>query len=142
MRRVRILRIVTRLNTGGPARHLTTLARALDADRYEQWLAGGREGAGEGSMRPFVEAQGVRLIPVPEMVGTSRMGPADVAAMTRIRRLIRDVRPDIVETDTTKAGIVGRLAARLEGCDVGLRAVGRLFDRLAGRLVRRTQPSG
>ena len=81
MRRVRILRIVTRLNTGGPARHLTTLARALDADRYEQWLAAGREGAGEGSMRPFVEAQGVRLIPVPEMVGTSRMGPADVAAM-------------------------------------------------------------
>ena len=108
MRRVRILRIVTRLNTGGPARHLTTLARALDSDRYEQWLAAGREGAGEGSMRSFVEAQGVRLIPVLEMVGTSRLGPADVAAMARIRRLIRDIRPDIVETHTTKAGIVGR----------------------------------
>ena len=69
-------------------------------------------------MRPFAEAQGVRLIPVPEMVGTSRLGPADVAAMARIRRLIRDVRPDIVETHTTKAGIVGRLAARLEGSPV------------------------
>ena len=69
-------------------------------------------------MRPFVEAQGVRLIPVPEMVGTSRIRPADVAAMTRIRRLIRHVRPDIVETHTTKAGIVGRLAARLEGSPV------------------------
>lgn len=118
MRRVRILRIVTRLNTGGPATHLTTLARALDPDRYEQWLAAGREGAGEESMRPFVEAQGVRLIAVPEMVGTSRLGPADVAAMARIRRLIREVRPDIVETHTTKAGIVGRLAARLEGSPV------------------------
>ena len=117
-RRVRILRIVTRLNTGGPARHLTTLTRALDSDRYEQWLAAGREGVGEGSMRSFVESQSVRLTLVREMVATSRLGPADVVAMARIRRLIRDVRPDIVETHTTKAGIVGRLAARLEGSPV------------------------
>ena len=115
---MRILRIVTRLNTGGPARHLTTLTRALDPDRYEQWLAAGREGVGEGSMRSFVESQGVRLTLVPELVATSRLGPADVVAMARIRRLIRDVRPDIVETHTTKAGIVGRLAARLEGSPV------------------------
>src|SRR5262245_56918560 len=108
MRRVRILRIVTRLNTGGPARHLTTLTRSLDPDRYDQWLAAGREGVGEGSMRSFVEAQGVRLIMVPEMFGTSRLGPADAAAVARIRRLIRDLQPDIVETHTTKAGIVGR----------------------------------
>jgi len=115
---VRILRIVTRLNTGGPARHLTALSQALDSDRYEQWLAAGREGAREGSMRSFVEGQGVRLTLVPEMVGTSRLGPADVWALARIRRMIRDVRPDIVETHTTKAGIVGRLAARLEGSPV------------------------
>jgi glycosyltransferase involved in cell wall biosynthesis len=117
---VRILRIVTRLNTGGPAKHLTTLTRALDPDRYEQWLVAGREGAGEGSMRSFVEAQGVRLTLVPQMVGTSRLGLADVGAVARIRRLIRDVRPDIVETHTTKAGIVGRLAAHLEGSPVVL----------------------
>ena len=71
-------------------------------------------------MRSFVEAQGVRLIMVPEMVGTSRLGPADVRAVLRIRRLIRDLQPDIVETHTTKAGIVGRLAARLEGSPVVL----------------------
>ena len=120
VRRVRILRIVTRLNTGGPARHLTALTQALDSDRYEQWLAAGREGAREGSMRSFVEGQGVRLTLVPEMAGTSRLGPADVWALARIRRMIRDVRPDIVETHTTKAGIVGRLAARLEGSPVVL----------------------
>ena len=86
---MRILRIVTRLNTGGPARHLTALTRALDSDRYEQWLAAGREGAREGSMRSFVEGQGVRLTPVPEMAGTSRLGPADVWALARIRRIPR-----------------------------------------------------
>ena len=118
MRRVRILRIVTRLNTGGPARHLTTLVRALGAERYEQRLVAGREGPGEGSMRPFVEAQGIDLTVVPTMVSTTRLGPADVVAVARIQRLIRDFRPDIVETHTTKAGVIGRLAARLEGTPV------------------------
>ena len=120
VRRARILRIVTRLNTGGPAKHLMALVRALDPDRYEQRLAAGREGPGEGSMRRFVEAQGVPVTMVPEMVGIPRLGPADAIAVARIRKLIRDFRPDIVETHTTKAGIVGRLAARLEGSPVVL----------------------
>ena len=115
MRRVRILRVVTRLNTGGPAKHLTSLVRALDGSRYEQLLAAGREGPGEGSMRPFVEAQGVQLTMVPGLIGTTRLGPGDLVATASIRKLIRDFRPDIVETHTTKAGIVGRLSARLEG---------------------------
>jgi glycosyltransferase involved in cell wall biosynthesis len=120
MRRARILRIVTRLNTGGPSRHLAALAAALDPYGYEQRLAAGREGPGEGSMRPFVEAQGVKLSIVPEMVGTTRLGPGDVVAVARIRQLIREFQPDIVETHTTKAGIVGRVAARLEGSPVVL----------------------
>jgi len=120
MRRVRILRIVTRLNTGGPARHLLALSRALDSNKYEQCLVAGLEGPGEDSMRPFVEAQGVHVTAVPEMVGTARVGPRDVLAVARIRKLIRDFRPDIVETHTTKAGIVGRLAARLESSPIVL----------------------
>jgi glycosyltransferase involved in cell wall biosynthesis len=114
MRAARILRIVTRLNTGGPTALLVTLTEALDRGRYEQWLVAGREGPGERSMGRFVESRGIHPIFVPEMVGTSRLGPADVAAMVRIRRLIRDLRPDIVETHMSKAGIIGRLAAYLE----------------------------
>lgn len=120
MRRARILRIVTRLNTGGPAKYLTALNRALDPNRYEQRLATGCEGPGEGSLRPFVEAQGVQLTIVPELVGTTRLTPRDIAATARVRKLIRDFQPDIVETHTTKAGIVGRLAAYLEGSPVVL----------------------
>src|SRR5262245_39256780 len=105
MRRTRILRIVTRLNVGGPARYLIGLARTLDADRYEQRLVAGREGPGEGTLLPFVEAQGVQVSVVPEMIGSPRLGPRDIAAMLRLRQLIRDFRPDIVETHTTKAGV-------------------------------------
>ena len=71
-------------------------------------------------MRSFVEAQGVHLAEVPEMVGTTRLGPADVMAVARIRCLIRHFRPDIVETHTTKAGVVGRVAARLESAPIVL----------------------
>ena len=114
-RRIRILRIVTRLNTGGPAVYLSTLCRGLSPSRYEQWLVTGIEGPGERSMLPFVESQGIRPIILPEMVGTPSVGFRDVVALARLRRLIRDLRPDIVETHLSKAGMVGRLAAALEG---------------------------
>ena len=114
-RRIRILRIITRLNTGGPAVYLSTLCRGLSPSRYEQWLVTGIEGPGERSMLPFVESQGIRPITLPEMVGTPSVGFRDVVAMARVRQLIRDLRPDIIETHLSKAGLVGRLAAALEG---------------------------
>jgi glycosyltransferase involved in cell wall biosynthesis len=118
MRRTRILRIATRLNTGGPTIHLVTLHEALAQRGYEQWLVTGREAPHEGSMRAFVEARGIQPFFVPEMVATSRLSPADAVALARIRRLIRKLRPDIVETHMSKAGIVGRLAAHLEGVPI------------------------
>ena len=118
LRRTRILRIVTRLNTGGPTVHLVTLCHALAERGYEQWLVAGREGSRERSMKAFVQAQGLEPIFIPEMVATSRLGPADAVALARIRRVIRETRPDIVETHMSKAGIVGRLAARLEGVPI------------------------
>ena len=89
MRRTRILRIVTRLNTGGPTVHLVTLSQALAGLGYEQWLVAGREGPHEGSMRAFVEAQGIQPIFVPAMVATSHLSPADAVALAQIRGHIR-----------------------------------------------------
>ena len=113
MRRARVLRIVTRLNTGGPASYLVTLFGALDPSHYDQRLIAGREGPHEGSMWSFVESHGLKPILVREMVGTSTLQAKDIVALLRIRRIIREIQPDIVETHTSKAGILGRLAAKL-----------------------------
>ena len=115
MGQIRILRIITRLNTGGPASYLVTLFKALDSSRYDQRLIAGREAPSEGSMWSFVESQGLQPILVPEMVGTSTLRLSDLKAMRRIRQLIGEIRPDIVETHTSKAGVLGRLAAALDG---------------------------
>lgn len=115
MGHIRILRVVTRLNIGGPAFHLVTLVGGLDPSRYEQWLVAGTEGPGEGSLRSFVESRGVRVIPLPSMVGVPRLGGRDPMALAKLCGLIRDLRPDIVETHTSKAGVLGRIAARLDG---------------------------
>jgi glycosyltransferase involved in cell wall biosynthesis len=114
-RRIRILRIITRLNTGGPAVYLSTLCRGLSPSRYEQWLVTGIEGPGEQSMLPTLESQGIRPITLSGMVGTPSVGFRDLAAVARVRQLIRDLRPDIIETHLSKAGLVGRVAAALEG---------------------------
>jgi hypothetical protein len=92
-RRIRILRIATRLNTGGPTVCLATLARGLNPERYEQWLAAGHVGPGERQMRSVVEAHGIRPIRVPGLVGTARFGPSDLAAIFRTRRLIHELSP-------------------------------------------------
>jgi hypothetical protein len=60
MRRVRILRIITRLNTGGPARHLAALTQALDRERYEQKLAAGREGRERARCDPWSKRKASR----------------------------------------------------------------------------------
>ena len=138
-RRIRILRIITRLNTGGPAVYLSTLCRGLSPSRYEQWLVTGIEGPGERSMLPFVESQGIHPIILPEMVGTPSVGFRDVVAMARVRQLIRDLRPDIVETHLSKAGVGRPSCRRPRG--LSPRAP-RLPRTRAGRILRRRENLG
>lgn len=110
--RIRIVRIIARLNIGGPARHVTTLMAGLDPARYDATLIAGSVGSGEGDMSDLVEATGGRVVWIPEL--GRRIRPwSDLASLWQIMRTIRAVRPDIVETHTAKAGTLGRVAAWL-----------------------------
>ncbi|MBI5167600.1 MAG: glycosyltransferase family 4 protein [candidate division NC10 bacterium] len=117
MDKVRICRVIARLNIGGPAQHTIFLTAGLDPSRYESILVTGREGKAEGNMRDLAEAKGVRLIYIPEL-GREISPGHDLVAFYNLYRLFREKRPDIVHTHTAKAGALGRLAAKLAGIPV------------------------
>jgi glycosyltransferase involved in cell wall biosynthesis len=110
MQPARILRVIARLNVGGPAYHVSILGGRLDPTRYESLLVYGAIGRGEASLEEVVRSQ------VFEVEELAVLGPeirplADLRALWALVRLIRRVRPDLVETHTAKAGFLGRAAA-------------------------------
>jgi glycosyltransferase involved in cell wall biosynthesis len=113
-RPIRVLRVIARLNMGGPALHVTYLARGLATRGYETTLVAGDVARGEESMAFVADRAGVEIVRLP---GLSReLSPLrDALAALRVARIIRRVRPDVVHTHTAKAGAIGRVAALLAG---------------------------
>ncbi|MGH7965181.1 MAG: glycosyltransferase, partial [Candidatus Binatia bacterium] len=110
--KITILRIIGRLNVGGPAIHVVNLTAGLSPERFRQVLIVGMESPTEGSMLDYAVAHGVQPVVIPEMITEFRFTLQDVWALAKLYRLIRQERPLIVHTHTTKAGFLGRLAAR------------------------------
>jgi glycosyltransferase involved in cell wall biosynthesis len=113
-RPIRVVRVIARLNVGGPALHVTYLARGLAERGYETTLVAGDVSRGEESMAFVAEQAGVEVVRLP---GLSRaLSPVrDAVAAWRLARIIRHARPDVVHTHTAKAGAVGRVGALLSG---------------------------
>ena len=109
---IRVLRVIARLNVGGPAYHVSILSGRMDPARYEHLLVHGKLGAGEGSFEALAEREGCVVEVVPDLAPEIRP-LADLRALGRLVRIIRRFRPDIVHTHTAKAGMVGRTAALL-----------------------------
>jgi glycosyltransferase involved in cell wall biosynthesis len=116
--RIKILRIIGRLNVGGPAIHVVNLTAGLDPVRYQPLLVAGSENAAEGSMLDFALSHGVRPTVIPEIVTAFSLAPRDARALVKLYALIRREKPHIVHTHTAKAGFLGRVAARLAGVPV------------------------
>lgn len=110
---LRVLRVITRLNVGGPAIHAILLSHALnDGREFETTLVAGMTAPHEGDMLHLAAEKGVQPRLVPEL--GREISPADdVLALLRMVRLTREIRPDVVHTHMAKAGTVGRIAARL-----------------------------
>jgi len=116
--RIKILRVIGRLNVGGPAIHVVNLTAGLDAQRYRSLLVAGSENEAEGSMLDFALAHGVWPTVIPEIVTAFNLAPRDFKALWKLYALIRREKPHIVHTHTAKAGLLGRLAAWLAGVPV------------------------
>jgi glycosyltransferase involved in cell wall biosynthesis len=108
---MKIVRIIARLNVGGPARHVVWLTAGLRGDDCQSVLVAGTVPAGEDDMSYFAAENGVAPIYIQEM--SREISWRDSISVWKIYRLLVRERPDIVHTHTAKAGTVGRTAALL-----------------------------
>lgn len=104
----KIVRIIARLNVGGPARHVVWLNEALEDDEFESILLTGSVPEGEEDMGYFADKYGVKPIFIEEM--SRELSPKDVISLWKVYKEILRNKPDILHTHTAKAGTVGRVA--------------------------------
>jgi len=108
---MRVLRIIARLNVGGPARHVVWLTEGMAREGFETLLVTGTVPPGEDDMSGFAAAHGVTPVIIPSM--SRELSPRDVVTIWKLWRLMARFRPDVVHTHTAKAGAAGRIAGLL-----------------------------
>ena len=107
---VRVARIITRLNIGGPAIQAAMLSDRMRERGFETLLIYGRLAAAEGDMSYLLEGRHVQAAYLPSLVRS--VSPlSDARAVAGILRHLKAFQPQIVHTHTAKAGTVGRMAA-------------------------------
>jgi len=111
---IRILRVIARLNMGGPAIHVANLAAGLETRGYHTTLVAGSLARGEDSMDFLAERLGVDVVSIPELQREVSV-LHDARSVRHMTALIRRERPHILHTHTAKAGAIARAAALLAG---------------------------
>lgn len=136
--RVKVARVITRLNIGGPAIHAILLTQALEDAHFTTMLVSGYTAPTEGDMLHLAKARGVSPLMVTGL-GREIDPGRDLAVLLRLYRIFREERPVIVHTHMAKAGTVGRLAARLAGVPIVLHTYhGHVFHSYFGPLKTQT----
>jgi len=131
------MRIIARMNIGGPATHVTLLNQGLTNLGYECLLVTGMETDREGTLKDEVAARQLSMEIIPNL-GREIALAEDIKTLLKLYRLMRQWKPDIVHTHTAKAGFVGRIAARLAGVPLVVHTFhGHVFHGYFGRAKTR-----
>lgn len=129
---IAVVRVITRLNIGGPSIQATRLS-ALDRDGFTTTLIHGRLGDGEGDMS-YLIAPDSRAIYVDTLCRP--LSPVnDLRAWLRLLRELRRARPHIVHTHMAKAGLLGRLAAAVHNLTRGSAPRARVIHTYHGHVL-------
>ena len=107
-KKIKIVRIIARLNVGGPARHVVWLTKDLQNEEFQTALLTGTVPPGEEDMGYFAVENNVEPVFIEEM--SRELSPKDIVSLWKIYRQIRREKPDVIHTHTAKAGTVGRVA--------------------------------
>jgi glycosyltransferase involved in cell wall biosynthesis len=140
--RTRLARVITRMNVGGPARHVTILATQAGRE-WNGVLITGTPDEREGTLESAAIERGAHVISVPSL--QRRPSPIrDLRALVALVRLFRRLRPQVVATHTAKAGALGRIAALLAGAPVRVHTfhghvLEGYFSRSGSAVVRMTE---
>lgn len=109
---VRVLRVITRLNIGGPSIQATGLTTALTAHGFDTLLIHGRLGEGEGDMSYLLAGNPGRVRYLNAL--QRPISPwSDLRAAVALYRTVSEFRPHLLHTHMAKAGLLGRAAALL-----------------------------
>lgn len=105
----KVLRILNRLIVGGPVLNATYLTKYLSPE-FETLLVVGEKEAHEKSADYLATQLGIAYVTIPEM-GRSISPLKDLQAYYKLKKIIREFKPDVVHTHAAKPGALGRLAA-------------------------------
>jgi glycosyltransferase involved in cell wall biosynthesis len=116
---MRVCHIITRLIVGGAQENtLYTVLGLRQLPHYEVVdLVTGPTTGPEGSIEKKAVEAGVDLIRVPELIRAIRP-MTDLAALRKLKKILREGRYDIVHTHSAKAGVLGRMAAQSVGVPI------------------------
>lgn len=105
-----MLRVITRLNVGGPSIQATRLSTSLDAEGFDTLLIHGRLDEGEGDMSYLLPDRGPRTRYL-DVLQRPIAPWADVRATVALYLAMRTFRPHVLHTHMAKAGLLARVAA-------------------------------
>ena len=111
-KRLKIIRLQSRICIGGPAIHMEILARFLPVEKYETILVGGMVEEHEKDKSADFREKNIQIVVLERMKREVGIW-SDFKSLFQFYRILRRERPDIVCTHTAKAGAIGRIAAFL-----------------------------
>jgi glycosyltransferase involved in cell wall biosynthesis len=115
--RIVVLRVIDRLNVGGPAIHAVLTTRGLDPKRFRTVLVYGSVEPGEADMGYLLDGDSTERINIPSL-GRELRPLRDLRTAWQLYQVIRREKPHVVHTHKAKAGAIGRVAAMLAGVPV------------------------
>lgn len=106
---IRVMRVIARMNVGGPAVQVSGLMRGFDAAAFDQRLYTGFCAADEADYLETVatDVQAIRIVGFGRRVSLG----GDVKAFVSLIKEIRSFKPHVIHTHTAKAGFLGRIAS-------------------------------
>jgi glycosyltransferase involved in cell wall biosynthesis len=106
-----VLHVITRMIVGGAQENTMLSCALIDHERFPSTIVCGPETGSEGSLLEESRVRGIEVVIEPDLV--RRPHPVrDVRVVGKLARFMREGEFDVVHTHTSKAGILGRIAAR------------------------------